>query len=297
MLVCCIGAEGLTCQVQRIREGFEELGHENVSINEAELIYINDLGSYNSSIDCNKNAIKIINILDIPEHLPEYGRHVETIKRLHASSYHVTCISKTTKEQIGRLCNIDATVIYNPAKDVAYEPHLKNYVDENVPKFLYIGRANDVNKRFSYSSIIVNKYAEMTGCSNKILVVGSERPAALNIAYAGVVDDSVLNVLYNHCEIVFLPSKFEGIGLSMIEALICRKFPVVWDDNPAAHEFMPQELICNGDNVIHLVDTWMSKTGNDYEKMKILIDEYGERYALQFNKRTIAQNILNSLAF
>ena len=41
-----------------------------------------------------------------------------------------------------------------------------------------------------------------------------------------------------------LPSKFEGLGLPMIEAMMAGSIPITCSDNPTALELSPPEFIC-----------------------------------------------------
>jgi glycosyltransferase involved in cell wall biosynthesis len=132
--------------------------------------------------------------------------------------------------------------------------------------------------------------SESLGVSPLIITIGTEFPPAESF-YVGVVSDEQLNMWYNATECVLLPSKFEGIGLAMIEALMAEKLPIVWSDNPTAHEFVPPELICDENNFLDIIKVWLSKSGEEYDKMKQTVCELGATYRSMFNKRVIAKNI------
>ena len=78
--------------------------------------------------------------------------------------------------------------------------------------------------------------------SNNIKICGMENPGFGN--YLNIVSDDELNRLYNSSKYVLLPSKNEGIGLSMIEGMICGAIPITCSDNLTAKEFSPSDFIC-----------------------------------------------------
>ncbi len=104
----------------------------------------------------------------------------------------------------------------------------------------------------------------------------------------GVVSDDKLNELYNRSYFVFLPSKIEGIGLSMIEGIICDCVPITCEDNLTAMEFIPELAIeANIRSIVSAITRhWNSKPMD-------LINKYKEDFKIRFHKKTVAQNILN----
>jgi len=109
--------------------------------------------------------------------------------------------------------------------------------------------------------------------------------------YLNVVPDSELNRLYNSSKYVLLPSKNEGIGLSMIEGMICGAIPITCADNLTAKEFSPPDFICdpNAQSITNKVE----ELEKDYKEKRRLALEFGKKYKTQFNKKTIATNIIN----
>ena len=99
-----------------------------------------------------------------------------------------------------------------------------------------------------------------------------------------------LNILYNEASFLFLPSKAEGIGLSMIEALVCGTIPIACSDNETAKEFLPPEFICEPDP--ESIVNYIEKINKEYEKNRESALKLGKKYKEQFNKINIAKNIL-----
>ena len=102
---------------------------------------------------------------------------------------------------------------------------------------------------------------------NSLHVCGPE-PTSHGV-YHGVVTSSQLNELYNQSKAVLLPSKVEGIGLSMIEGAMAGAIPITCNDNPTVKEFGLEEFSVNPDV-------------NDYSRamMMTLMDYQGKKEKL-----------------
>jgi hypothetical protein len=265
--------------VSRVEEGLENNGVIFVNEN-PDLIYKNE-DFFDEAIEfkktCTNNPFVIFNILDLQVRNPNYD--IEKLKEQLRHANVVTCISHTVKNQIKQYLNIDAEVIYNPIKDISFK-NLKR----NIP-FLYVGRANDQNKRFFLIKDALQKFNGQTG----LVICGSENPNFGH--YIGIIDDERLNHIYNTSRFVLLPSKFEGLGLSMIEGMIAGAIPITCNDNPTALEFSPKEFTCDP-NQQAILDKMMEIHKNYSGNQQIAL-EYGKRYEEIMNKNQVAKNIIN----
>ena len=265
--------------VSRVEEGLENNGVIFVNEN-PDLIYKNE-DFFDEAIEfkktCTSNPFVIFNILDLQVRNPNYD--IEKLKEQLRHANVVTCISHTVKNQIKQYLNIDAEVIYNPIKDISFK-NLKR----NIP-FLYVGRANDQNKRFFLIKDALQKFNGQTG----LVICGSENPNFGH--YIGIIDDERLNHIYNTSRFVLLPSKFEGLGLSMIEGMIAGAIPITCNDNPTALEFSPKEFICDP-NQQAILDKMMEIHKNYSVNQQIAL-EYGKKYEEIMNKNQVAKNIIN----
>ena len=269
-----------------IKEGFTKLGHE-ISDENPELIYANDPRGYKEAIQIKKKYKEsplIFNLLDIPWHMPNIQQQTKLLVNqfLNQADF-VSVISLKVKKDLSQFFNKKIHVIYNPIKDVYYdEKILKNNM------FLFVGRANDPIKRFD---LVRDTLIKIKDGIKKIKVCGAENPNFGN--YLGYVSDEELNNLYNSTQFVLLPSKAEGIGLPMIESMICGALPVTCSDNETAKEFLPRDFICAPDPKSMLEH--IKKLENEYANKRNLAFEFGKRYKEKFNKSSIAKNILNIL--
>lgn len=268
-------------QISRIDEGLTILGHELVNEN-PEIAYSNN-DMYDDVLEFanrqNERPFVILNVLDLQIGNLDY--ELEKVKNQLLEADLVTCISESVKVQIKQALNIEAEVIHNPVKDFFLDG-----ASEKKFLFLYVGRANDPRKRFGLIRDSLSRHEKLKA---SLIVCGSENPDFG--FYNGVISDENLNFLYNSSKFLLLPSRFEGLGLPMIEAMITGTIPIVCDDNPTALEFCPKEFITapNPDDLLKKI----IELGEDYDNFRKIAIEYGEKYKILMNKERVAQNIID----
>jgi len=282
--VSILGSDGYTCQIPRIKDGMEILGHI-LTQDSPDLIYSNDPKGYNEALLLKKkypNAYLIFNFLDIPWHHPNIEKQTELlVKNFLLKADAVSVISAKVRRDLSKFFNKKIHVIYNPIKDVNLNKKIKK---NNI--FLYVGRANDPVKRIK---LVHDSLLKIENGLKEIKICGSENPGFGN--YLGVISDEDLNKIYNESKYVLLPSKAEGIGLPMIEGMICGAIPITCSDNLTAKEFSPSDFICepNAQSVVNKI----KELNKVYEEKREIALELGKKYKLQFDKKNIAINIMN----
>ena len=269
-----------------LKEGFQTLGH-TISNENPDLIYANDPRGYIDAISLKKKYPKInmiFNLLDIPWFMPNILNQTKMlVKNYLDKADAVTVLSQKVKKDLSQFSDRKIHVIYNPVRDVYYDENIKKEND-----FLFVGRANDPNKRFN---LIKESLSKIKDGEKKMIVCGAENPNFGN--YLGYVTDNKLNQLYNSTKYLLLPSKYEGLGLPMIEALICGAFPITCTDNETAKEFLPVEFMCdpNTDSILKHIE----KLDDNYKIKQEMALKLGKKYKEKFNKTRIAKNILSIL--
>ena len=247
--ISILGADGYTCQIPRIKEGMKNLGHI-LSEKSPSLIYANDPTGYNKAMTLKKkfpSSYLILNFLDVPWHFPNIDKQTKLlVEQFLTKADAVTVISFKVKKDLAKFLNKKIEVIYNPIKDVFHDKSIKK---NNT--FLYVGRANDPIKRID---LVKESFLKIKNSVKEIKICGSENPGFGN--YLGVISDIELNKLYNSSKFVLLPSKAEGIGLPMIEGMICGAIPITCSDNLTAKEFSPPEFICepNAQSIVNKIE-------------------------------------------
>ena len=281
--VSIFGADGYTCQMPRIKEAMQRLGHI-LSEDSPEMIYSNDPTGYEKAMCLKKkfpSSFLIFNFLDVPWHMPNVDKQTKLlVEHFLAKSDVVTAISHKVKKDLAKFLDKKIEVIYNPIKDVFYDESIKK---NNT--FLYVGRANDPVKR---TNLLKQAFSKTVNGIIDIKICGSEDPGFGT--YLNVVSDQELNKLYNSSKYLLLPSKAEGLGLTMIEAMICGSLPIACSDNETAKEFLPKDFICepNSQSILDKIE----ELNKEYDVKRKLALEYGKKYKIQFDKMSIAKKIL-----
>ena len=281
--ISIFGADGYTCQMPRIKEAMQSLGHI-LSEDSPDMIYSNDPTGYEKAMCLKKkfpSSFLIFNFLDVPWHMPNVDKQTKLlVEHFLAKSDAVTAISYKVKKDLAKFLDKKIEVIYNPIKDVFYDESIKK---NNT--FLYVGRANDPVKR---TNLLKQAFSKTVNGIIDIKICGSEDPGFGT--YLNVVSDQELNKLYNSSKYLLLPSKAEGLGLTMIEAMICGSLPIACSDNETAKEFLPKDFICepNSQSILDKIE----ELNKEYDVKRKLALEYGKKYKIQFDKMSIAKKIL-----
>jgi len=261
----------------------QALGHI-LSAELPDLIYSNDPSGYNEALLLKKkfpNAYLIFNFLDVPWHLPNIEKQTHLlVKNFFFEADAISAISSKVKKDLSKFYDKKIHVIYNPIKDV--------YLDKKIKKnnmYLYVGRANDPVKRIK---LVQDSLKEINNGLKEIKICGSEDPGFGN--YLGIISDENLNKIYNESKYVFLTSKAEGIGLPMIEGMICGAIPITCSDNETAKEFSPTDFICepNAKSIIKKI----KEIEKNYDTNRNIALDFGKKYKIQFDKKNIAKNII-----
>lgn len=268
------GARLYWAQVQRIIQGFIGIGCTSLNQKKWDFVYANnfnysDKDALYMDSPIENNCFKIFNVLDIPPHCDDFPIQ-ELIKQLKLADA-ITCISEPVKEQIKQI-GFNSTVIWNPIKDVFFDESIKREIN-----CLYVGRASDPNKR----TYLLSDFEQ------ECISVGPFHNFGVNL---GLVSDIQLNNLYNSAKIVPLPSKFEGLGLPALEAMVCGCIPLVCADNPNSY-LCPDFCICEPNQ--NSINKKYKDLLNNFKKyQEIILSEYSNQIAFKFNKYSIANNII-----
>ena len=99
--VSILGADGFACQIPRIKEAMQNLGHI-LSEESPDLIYSNDPTGYPKAMHLKKrfpNSYLMLNFLDVPWHMPNVDQQTKLlVEHFLIKSDSVTVISFKVKE-------------------------------------------------------------------------------------------------------------------------------------------------------------------------------------------------------
>lgn len=234
MKIHCVGSRFFGGQVDRIEQGFAQLGHElTPHIHEADLVYVNDPSHYAQPLlDRAAGRLTgklILNVLDIPEHILHQFDTVKLRGELLRADA-ITSISRYTQDKVVEHCGLQSHVVYNPIKSVALDPAAER---ECPYRFLSVGRRGDPNKR-----------ADLWAAALQILGVNYREVALVGGDpgwgdYIGVLSDFNLNLVYNSVDFVLATGRIEGLNLPVLEAMAAGAIPVICRDLTTREELLP----------------------------------------------------------
>jgi len=235
MKIFTSGARCVGSQIERIEEGFLQLGHEiTTDITSAGLVYANNAW-YDEIIEAKKaGKIKgkiVFTVLDLAPHVPDFP--VQKLKEQLVYADHICTISKFVQQDLKNRAGFDSTVIYQPIKKV-----YRTGVKKHNFKAMLVGRVNDPAKK-AVESVQALIAAGLNG--GDVITVGREQPF-YGGAWANSVNDEVLNEIYNSVDFVMCMSTSEGMGLPALEAMSVGAVPVLPRDLTTREEFFPTQV-------------------------------------------------------
>lgn len=272
----------LPSSTERIEKELVNQGCELVN-NSPDLL-IHTTGLYKESQEfykkCKIKPIRLYNLLDVNNSNP----NIYIQARLDYEECEIaTTISNTAKKDIQKKfqTNKEIHVIGFPIRPITFKKYLKGL------PFLYIGRFYDLNKRTFLIQPIL-KILNQNPIDN-LAVAGMDKPP-YECFYQGIVNDEVLNDLYNAAEFVFLLSKKEGIGLTAVEGVIGAAIPLLCKDNEMIRELELQEFAADPspESIVQLIKKIQKNVHYYWNKM----DELRPKFEKQFSIETIVKNML-----
>jgi len=295
MKASILGSDGnILCQINALRDGFAKLGHEhtpNVEDQDTSFVFIGNppFNKYEGLLK-QKNKKIILNILDIPWHVPEIDDILAELKYYLPLANRVTTISKTVQADIKSSLNIDSDVIYYPMKPVEFTG-VKKYPQFKVAM---VGRLLDSNK-FAALAILALLNAGIK--ESEIAIIGPEY-----FGYGtrlGEVTDKELNNIYNSVDYVLMLDKVAGIGLPAIEAACCGAIPIIashlrtfdefWVQSPLGLHYQKIKTTNDITNLIKAIEenpTWKKEIKQD-------LIGYGQAYFYpKFDAKNVATRLL-----
>lgn len=277
-------------QIDRIEQGFKELGHEiTINLDEADLLYSNDFDQADVAAVERQivDAKYIQNLLDIPWHLVEKDKSIldKISQRLDRADY-ITTISETVQSQIKQEFKYDSNVIYQPIKPV------NNLGLKKDIEFLMIGRLNDPNKRASLGIQVINKFKEQIP-QIRAVTVGSEDIRADGILHLGILNDEELNEVYNRTKYVLCLGKVEGLNLPIPESICAGSIPISLNDSEVSFEFNPHVFI--SEPAVESIYEKIQKIDYYYKEIiDSVVKPLAEIYQEKFSPKSVAARIIEA---
>lgn len=158
----------------------------------------------------------------------------------------VLVLTKSDKEVFDKKLGLNSKVLYNPVADMFFCGRRK-FNGEH--KLLFIGRLNIQHKGLDYLVSIMKKVSEVYSDAELTIVGdGPDREALKKLIADNALEKNVKLVgqssnvkpYYQEASVVLVPSRWEGFGVVLLEAMACGT-PVVAYENKG-----PNEIILNG---------------------------------------------------
>lgn len=290
-----LGADGnILCQVNPIREGFAALGHNHIADMrhpDTDFVFVGN-PPFDDYLDLAKSREKkvIFNVLDIPWHVVEINDVIKKLSEQLPLANRVTAISKAVQADLKNACGIDSEVIYYPMKPVKFTGEKK------YPQFkvAMVGRLLDPNK---YASVAISALIRCGFDEKDVAIIGPEY-----VGWGtrmGLINDEVLNDIYNSVDYVIMLDKNAGIGLPAIEAACCGAIPIVAAHLATFDEFWVQsplglhyQKIRNASELTKLIQS-IESDKKWKQEIKTDLLGYSELYFRpKFDKVNVAKRII-----
>ena len=129
----------------------------------------------------------------------------------------IISVSKTTHDDLKRIYNIDSIILPEGVNRIKNKDISKEYKGlKNNSFFLYVGLGS-AHKNIDF---MVNAFLS-TNIEKKLVICGKGHHIIKSnrIIYTGYIEDKELDYLYQNCSAFIFPSKYEGFGLPILEAL------------------------------------------------------------------------------
>jgi glycosyltransferase involved in cell wall biosynthesis len=229
--------------------------------------------------------------LVVTEHLVVHDPSFDPYKSLLQKIYHrwiyrceqksllvsdaVTCVSKYAKKQLELgFDHSDASVIYNGIDTSIFQPGSSSIFHENIPQERCIlFYAGNLSKR--KGSDLLPRIMKELGDQFLLVIAsgysGNEMTDSKNIKNFGHLSLPQLVKMFNRCDIFLTPTRLEGFGLSVAEAMSCAK-PIVATNGSSLPELVIDGkggFLCEMDNVNEFADRirYLAEEPDEREKM------------------------------
>lgn len=139
---------------------------------------------------------------------------VDTLKMVS----NLTCISEKTRTEVARLCGIEEKKI--KVIDNGVNPHFKYYpkdLNQSNPVILQIGLMNNKNVERSLVALQGIRCQLRVVAPSKDIDKTIFEKSGIDVSFASDLTDAEIIEEYVKCDIVNLPSLYEGFGMPIIE--------------------------------------------------------------------------------
>lgn len=233
----------------------------------------------------------------------DYSAFIDRRRRAFASSAHFVCISESTRHDFQRLFHVpDERIVVIHHGGPAVEPRP---FAERRSSILIVGN----RKGYKNFDVVVDAFARSENLRSQVVLTlfgGGDltHQERAKMALAGIVrfehlngDDAALTVAYRDCGVFVYPSRYEGFGLPILEAMaagapvICARascFPeIAGEAAEYFHPDQPEELADLIERVISDAQLGLKLTEAGYKRARTFTWENAARAHVAFYERIL----------
>jgi len=185
--------------------------------------------------------------------------HEHLIRRFESSGFkladRVTAVSSYTSTIVHNIFNIEAPTPVHNGIDTSLFKATEQKVKNERFTLLFVGNTTR-RKGFDLLKPIMEKLGNDFICKYTSGLRKSSHTAASNMQNIGILDQKGLVKAYHECDALLFPSRLEGFGYSVCEAMACGK-PVIASDNSSLSEIIRHGetgLLCKTDAIDEFCD-------------------------------------------
>ena len=226
----------------------------------------------------------------------------------------IITVSHFTKKKLISLYNVDPNkihVIYNGRSwmedinninNITLDDNIKRLLNQYWPILLFVGRIDDPRKGLDILihsiNILVNKFnldnlkliIVGKGDKTKLYNIANQLGVINNLYFYGYASLPILKSLYQVSDIFIYPSRFEGFGLTLIEAMSVG-VPIITTNVGAIPEIIPKHVHIVKPDPEQLAIAIMNLL-NNLNKERAVAQSIFRKYALKFTwKESTIQHI------
>ena len=144
--------------------------------------------------------------------------------------------------------------------------------------------------------VLLEAYAAIRGQVDEPLLLAGRNPSNLSfrkdsgVSYLGALNHSTLREAIRRCKLVVLPSRSEGLPLSVLEAMSCNKIVLVTAVGGLKHLVVDSRsgFLLDGLNVRSLGERMVEILSN-YEELKTRLGDKPRRSVVRYDIRRVAE--------
>lgn len=211
------------------------------------------------------------------------------VKRSLVIADNIISVSITTQNDVFNVFGLESQHIPEDSEieQSADYSILEKYCLENKKFYFYCGNSRP-HKNINFIINIFNSNPNLP----PLVLAGKGHLTSKNVIATGIVSDEELKALYESCLAFVFPSRYEGFGLPILEALRCGSF-VIASNISAFLEFKSKNILFfELDNEKDFTEVLLKTMNQEYLSDECFFDYYGKKRIYELSDILI-KNLMN----